>query len=74
MARPETFVAGTVSRNRLCTDRHGGKKLVTPAARREAWQAAQEELGLSQRRACRLVGILARWPGMNLGRKNLQNC
>ncbi len=30
---------------------------MTPAARREAWQAAQEKLGLSQRRACRLVGI-----------------
>jgi putative transposase len=30
---------------------------VTPAARREAVQVAVEELGLSQRRACRLVGI-----------------
>jgi putative transposase len=30
---------------------------MTPAARREAVQEAVEELGLSQRRACRLVGI-----------------
>jgi len=30
---------------------------VTPAARRRAWLAAREELGLSERRACRLIGI-----------------
>src|SRR3954451_14906729 len=34
-----------------------GKKLVTPAARRQAVEVAQEEHGLSRRRACRLVGI-----------------
>ncbi|MFQ5861400.1 MAG: IS3 family transposase [Dehalococcoidia bacterium] len=34
-----------------------GKKLVTPAVRRRAWLVAREELGLSERRACRLVGI-----------------
>ncbi len=41
---------------------------MTPAARREAWQAAQEKLGLSQRRACRLVGIqrsVARYESKN---------
>ena len=30
---------------------------MTPAARRNAWVAATAELGLSERRACRLVGI-----------------
>ena len=30
---------------------------MTPAARRRAWLAAREELGLSERHACRLVGI-----------------
>ena len=34
-----------------------GKKLVTPAARRQAVAIAQEEHGLSRRRACRLIGI-----------------
>ena len=30
---------------------------MTPVARREAWLMARDELGLSERRACRLVGI-----------------
>src|SRR5215216_2935698 len=34
-----------------------GKKLVTPAARRQAVAIARGEHGLSRRRACRLVGI-----------------
>ena len=34
-----------------------GKKLVTPAARRQAVAIAQGEQGLSRRRACRLIGI-----------------
>ena len=30
---------------------------MTPAARRRAWLVAREELGVSERRACRLVGV-----------------
>jgi len=30
---------------------------VTPAARHRAWVAATKELGFSERRACRLIGI-----------------
>ncbi|HOT84118.1 MAG TPA: IS3 family transposase [Candidatus Defluviicoccus seviourii] len=33
-----------------------GKKMVTPAARREAVAHLQESLGMSERRACRVVG------------------
>lgn len=30
---------------------------MTPAVRRRAWLIAREDLGLSERRACRLIGI-----------------
>lgn len=41
-------------------ERYHGKKVVTPSARRDAATHAREAFGLSERRACSLVGVSRR--------------
>ena len=41
-------------------ERHRRKKMVTPAARRSAVAHAREQFGLSERRACSIIGVARR--------------
>src|SRR3984885_1661709 len=62
--------AGGSHAGQRCFEGHHVKKVVTPAARRIAVTAARDAHGISERRACSIVGAVAREPDAVIARRD----